>query len=363
MKKLVLLLTAAVFVLVTALPVWAKEPATLELTLSQAVSLALEHSEAVKKAASQVDLTWDKQDYQSEQLGFTPTGPSGNPEVEVAWANVMTATLEYSMAKRSLKVAEDTVALDACKKYWAVQNSLGAVEVAEQSLKQADLELNKAKVSCKVGLISTDALLAAESQQAGAKYALAKAQNDLDTAYTAFNQLVGLWSVDRPVLVDEIAYIPMENPDEEYAVAYALSNSPTVWLSEQNVNMQEIFKDLMFYTGNYRTYEARKIEAEQAKLDAVGAREAAEILARNLFYSVRVLEENYPVVEQTIKLAEENLRVGQLKYQLGMLTKAEVSALETALAQARQGLLELKNNHAYLKLTLEKPWAASSRVT
>jgi outer membrane protein TolC len=128
-------------------------------------------------------------------------------------------------------------------------------------------------------------------------------------------------------------------------------------MAEQRVNLQEILKDLMLYTGSYRTYENRKIEVEQTELDAVSARKAAEILARNLFYSVRVLEENYPVVEQAIKLAEENLRVGQLKYQVGMLTKADVSALETALLQARQNLLVLENNHAYLKMALEKPWA------
>jgi outer membrane protein TolC len=218
------------------------------------------------------------------------------------------------------------------------------------------MELNKAKVSYNVGLITTEALLSAEAQQAGAKYSLEKAKNDLDTAYIALNQMVGLWSADRPVLTDKVAFAPMDNPNEEHAVAVALS-SPSVWMAEQRVNLQEILKDLMLYTGSYRTYENRKIEVEQTELDAVSARKAAEILARNLFYSVRVLEENYPVVEQAIKLAEENLRVGQLKYQVGMLTKADVSALETALLQARQNLLVLENNHAYLKMALEKPWA------
>lgn len=357
MKRLILLLATAAFVFLTAIPVLAKEPATPELTLSQFVSLALEHSETVKKAASEVDLTWENHDYQSEQLGFTPAGPSGSAEIESAWSGVMTASLKYSMAKRSYTVAEDSEALNACKKYWAVQSALSAVEVAKQSLQQADLDLNKARVSQRVGLIAQDALLSAESKQVGAKYALAKAQNDLDAAYTSLNQLIGLWSVDRPVLTDEITYTPMENKDEEYAVAFAISNSPSVWLAQQNVNLQEILKDLMLYTGSYRTYETRKIEVEQTELDAVSAKEAAEILARNLFYSVRVLEENYPSAEQSVKLAEENLRVAQIKYQVGMLTKADVAALETALFQARQSLLELKINHAYLKLALEKPWA------
>jgi hypothetical protein len=41
-----------------------------------------------------------------------------------------------------------------------------------------------------------------------------------------------------------------------------------------------------------------------------------------------------------------------------MLTRVDVAALQTALAQSRQSLLELKKNHAYYLLALEKPWAA-----
>lgn len=113
----------------------------------------------------------------------------------------------------------------------------------------------------------------------------------------------------------------------------------------------------MFYTGEYVTYKQRKTEVEQARLDAASAEDAVETLTRALYYSVRTLEENYPAAEQAVKVAEENLRVTELKYQVGMAIKADVVASEASLAQARQKLLDLKKNHAYLKLALTKPWA------
>ncbi|NPV73195.1 MAG: TolC family protein [Pelotomaculum sp.] len=357
MKKFTLLLMAIVIMVpLAALPAWAKEPATPELTLNDAVALALKNSETVKKADKEVKRTKALRDEKQDSLGYIPTGPTGNQE-EAAYASLFSANLTWQMSEKSLTVEQDSVALDTCNKYWDVQLAMGALKVAEQSLKQAELDLAKARVSHRVGLISQDALLAAESKWAGAKSALEKARNDLDAAYTAFNQMVGLWPEDRPVLTDELKFIPLSDNNVEYLVAKALADSPSVWLANEKVNLQKILEEMAYYTGSYQPYEAREIELDQAKLDAVSAREATEVLVRNLFYSVRTLEENYPAAEQAVKVAEENLRVGQIKYQVGMLTKAELAALETALAQARQSLLELKKNHAYYKLALEKPWA------
>jgi outer membrane protein len=358
MKRFILLLTAAFILGLTVLPAWAAEPATPVLTLNDAIKRALTYSETVKKAAKQVDLTEVNLDQKQTDLGYVAGSATGEPEGESAYASLLSASLTWQMSEKSLTTAQDSLTLSTCSNYWAIQLSLGNVEVAKQSLKQANLDLYKARIFNLVGLTAKDALLAAETKQASAAYSLQKAQNDLSTAYIAFNQVVGLWPEDRPVLTDELTFTPMDDVSLDVLVARVVDDSPTVWLADQKVEMQGILNDLMFYTGSYQPYEARKIELAQVKLDAVSAKEAAEILTRNMYYAVRSLEESYPAAEQAVKLAEENLRVAQVKYQVGMLTGADVSALETALAQSRQSLLELKKNHAYYILALEKPWAA-----
>lgn len=361
MRRFILLLTAAAFLCLTALPAWAGEPATPELSLNDAIARALTHSESIRKAAKQLDLTEIERDQKEKDLGYIEGGATGESEGESAYAGLLSANLTWRMSERSLTSAQDTLTLSVCGKYWAIQLAGVNLEVAEIALKQANLDLNKARVSYQVGLTAADALLAAETKQASAKYSLEKAQNDLETAYTAFNQAVGLRAEDRPVLTDELSFTPMDDDVSlDVLVARVLGNSPTVWQAEQKVEMQKILKDLMFYTGSYQPYEARKIEMDQVKLDAASAKEAAEILTRNIYYTLRSLEVSYPAAEQAVKLAEENLRVGQVKLQVGMATGADVAALETALAQSRQSLLELKKNHAYYTLALEKPWAAAS---
>ncbi len=358
MRKIILILTMAAFICLTVMPAWAREPAAPELSLNDAVARALNFSKTVKKAAKQADLAELERDQKEKDLGYITGGATGEPAGESAYAGLLSANLTWRISERGLTTAQDALTLSVCNKYWAVQLGEVNVRVAELSLKQAGLDLSKARAYHAVGLTAADALLAAETKQASAKYSLEKAQNDLSAAYTAFNQTVGLWAEDRPVLTEELSFTTMDDVNLEVLVARALDNSPTVWQADRRVEMQEILQDLMFYTGSYQPYDAREIELGQTELDALSAREATELLTRNMYYAVRSLEVSYPAAEQALKLAGENLRVGQAKYQVGMATQAEVAALETALAQSSQGLLELMKNHAYYVLALEKPWAA-----
>lgn len=341
----------------TALADEAEQAKSLELTLNEAVARALAHSEAVKKAAKEIDRTKAWRDYRADQLDYTPVGPPGNPAIEIAWSNLLAADLTWRMSKKSLTAEQDAVALDTCKKYWDVQQAQVAVTAAERALRQAELDFRKAQVSYRVDLISGEALQGAEVRLAGAKAALAKARGDLDKAYTAFNQLVGLGLEERPALVDELTFTSLEVTDLDYAVTKVLEASPSVWLAQEKVTLQQYLEDLMFYTGEYRPYQARKIEVEQAELDAVSVKEAMELVTRSLYHSVKSLEESIPAAEQAVKTAGESLRVAKLKYEVGMATKADVAAAEAKLAEAEKSLHDLLAKHAYLKLAFEKPWA------
>lgn len=358
MKKYLSSLILILFILLAALPVWAAEPASPNLTLNDAVTKALANSKSVKNAAVEVDSTRILRDQKAEDVGFILTEPSGNLSIDAAFANLLTTDLTWQMSYKTLTVQQDSVALGACKKYWDVQQSLVALDAARTSLKQADQDILKARVSQRVGLISNADLIAAEAKYASAKGSLDKAQNDLETAYTALNQAIGLASGDRPVLVEELTFTPLDKDvNLDVAVNHTLQKSPSIWLANEKVNIQKYAKESIYFTGSYTQYEVRNNNVTQAVNDYASTKEAAETLTRNLYYSVRTLEENYPAAEQAVKLAEENLRVGQVKYQVGMATRADVAALETALAQARQSLLQIKANHAYYKLAFDKPWA------
>lgn len=335
----------------------AKEPATPELSLLQAISRALENSESVKKAEKEVERTEEWRNYRGEQLSYVPTSAPGTAAVEVPWSQLLMADLEWRMSKKTFTAEQDRVALDTCKKYWDVLQAKEKLRAAEAALKSAERALQNARVSYRVGVLTLAGLIGAEVQYRGAEAALAGARNDLDKAYVALNQAVGLWPEDRPVLTDTVEFEPLEVADLDYEVTKVLESAPAVWLAQERVTLQKYLEDMMFYTGEYRPYQARKIEVEQAELDAQSTREMFEQATRSLYYSVKSLEEAYAGAKEAVRVAEENLRVARLKLEVGMATAADVAAAEKELADAQAGAFELACQHAYMKLAFAKPWA------
>ncbi|MDF9409873.1 MULTISPECIES: TolC family protein [Pelotomaculum] len=360
MKKYLISIAIFLFAILVAMPALAADPAKPELTLNDAIARALANSNAVKKATVEIDRTKELRDDAADSIHFTPSTPPGDPATERAWANVVSADLTWRMTYKTLSVQQDSLALSTCKKYWGIQQAIATLDADKAALKQADLDLQKARAQRRVGLISDGDVITAESKYATAKSTADKAQNDLDNDYVAFNQTIGLNPQDRPVLTDELKLEPLEkNLDLDVVVSRAIDSSPSIWLATEKVKIQEYAKDSMFYTGSYNPYIAREDAVKQAIYDSMSAKDAAELLTRNLYYSIRSLEDNSPAAEQAVKKAEEDLRVANVKYQVGMNTRADVAAAESALVQAKKSLLDLKANHAYLKLAFQKPWAYS----
>jgi len=336
---------------------FAGEKESPELSLNESIALALDNSESIDKAGKEIEKKKEWLEYRQDQLDYIPAKGVGTALVEVPWAQALTANLEYSMSKRSLTAEEDKVVLDTCNKYWNILKAQEMLKVAQLNLDSALAQLQNARVSYQVGMIDNSKLIAAEAQYEGAQTRLSAAQNDLDNAYMAFNQLVGLWPEDRPVLTDELEYAPLEVNDLDYEVARVLSRAPNVWQAEQMVTLQGYLEDMIFYTGEYRPYQARKIEVEQAELDAASTKEYIENLTRSLYYGIKSLEEAYNGALEQLKVEQENLRVTKVKFELGMATKSELIAAEKALLAAESSAFDLVCQHAYMKLAFEKPWA------
>jgi len=359
-QLLVMFITVCVYTGLTVSVATAKEPATPEMTLNQAISLALTNSNAVKKADNAIEITQASKDNATSNVTTIPTSSLGvgNIEVESAYTNLLNADLNYQVSKKSLTTQQDAIFLSTCNKYWAILINLEKVKSAESGLENARLQLQNARSGYQIGTISQVTLQASETQYQTANVTLLGVQNSLVKAYTAFNQLVGLWPEDRPVLTDKVVYQPLEVASVDIEVNKALDASPTVWQAEENAKMQEYIATRTPGTGSsYTPYIARLAQADQARLDADSAQKALDQSTRTIYYNIIDLENSIAQAQTGIKTAEDNLRVKKLMFDIGMATTVEVKTCEKLLADAQSGLFELVCNHAYMELTLQKPWA------
>ncbi len=330
------------------------------LTLQQAVEQALKYDRGLKKAEAVVERTEYLREEAGDRVQFTPImGEFYDPITEVNWNMLLSADLTWRMSKKMLEADRDALVLRTCKGYWDVQAAQGKLVVQERLEQQALLNLQNARVGLQTGTIAPYQVATADAAWQQAKYNLGATGQELENAYSLFNQLLGLKADERLVLTDMPAYEPLEINSLNYEVARVIADSPSTWLAQQKVTLQEWAADMMFSSGEYTPYKARQIAVDQAELDAASAEDLMEQVTRSLYHTTKGLEDAYSAAEEALKTAQENLRIVNVKYDVGMATKADVVAAEVAVAQVEHSLADLTRQHAYLKLAFEKPWAAN----
>ena len=369
MKKAVIALCTMFIITFWSSVCLAEEPVKTDLSLSQAIEMALKNSDGVKKSALDIDKAEEKRDNASDKVKYIPIGSSDNPAAEAAWYSLLSENLSWEMSKKSRTAEEDRLVLGVAQKYWNVQKSSESLKNKELSVQMAEFTFRRVQAMLRLGMtppeyssMSPDgALAAAQSSLNNAKSDLETARNKLNTDYEAFNQALGLSVKERPILNEGVVFEPLSGDiDLGVAVQQVISKSPSIWLAEEKINLAKYAYDMMFATGQYTPYEVRKIEKQQAELDAASAKDATDLAIRSLYYTVRNLEAARPVLEKSVAAAEESLRVAKLQYDLGMITRENMVKAELALADTKQKLLELTQQHAYMKLSFEKPWAVSA---
>ena len=365
MRKLIITLIILICTTLWSSACLAKEPETSQLKLQEAIDMALKNSKSIKNSSLDIEKAKEQRENAEDSVDYAP-GESQNAAADSAWYSLLSADLSWQMSKKTYAADEDSLVLDVCQKYWNIQKDIENVKIKELNISQTELALKRVRAMVNLGMTpqaGTSPALAqtnAEAALEDAKSELENANNSLNTAYETFNQVVGLWPEDRPELVEEVDFTPLKDVVLESQVNRVLAESPQVWLADKSIELAKFAYEKMYASGAYTSFEVRKIEKEQAELDAISTKDAVAEATRSLYYTVRNLEAAMPVLEKAVTGAEEALRVAKLSFDLGMVTKETVLERELALETAKNKLLGAKLDHAYAKMAFQKPWAAGS---
>lgn len=326
---------------------FAKEPATPEFTLNDAIECALKQSEDIKSAEVNIDKSWEQREDAADNVNYTPTFTGGGPvlpEVEAAFSGLVKADLAWRVKKKDLDAKEEQVALNTYKAYVGILQAKEAVDNAKITLARDEKLLLNARTSQRVGLVALTDIVGAEAKVNASRAALAAAQESLDKAYITFNRLVGLWPVDRPVLADKIEFSLLQADVIDAEAERAVENSKDIWKLEQNITIEKL--DLDFLT---LSYDVEKKDVESAKITLEGAKKATREATYSLYKDIKALEETQVGLASKVRVAEEALRVANVKFNAGMITKTDLVVAEATLAEAQKALQDVTYQHANLK--------------
>ncbi|MGE5544463.1 MAG: TolC family protein [Bacillota bacterium] len=328
----------------------------LQLSLEDAVNLALKHSYALKIAEYNVEQSENARNDAASQVDFTPLS-GGNEEATRDFLKLVQSDINWSMSKKNLEIEKDSLVLGVYQRYLDVLTAQEKVKSAEAALELANYRQLAAQAGLLAGTVSRKSFEAAAVSYRNQVSGLAQSRAALEQSYIKLNEFLGISGRERPLLTGDVEYSPLEITDLELEITRRLDSSPALWKAEQEVRLAELSLDLHTYTNIYN-YNSTKLNINKAELSAEQAKEQARQNMRTMYDNIYSLQEQYNQQQQALRLAESDLESARLKYDMGLIPKGEFLTIEADLAVKRQELKSLVYQHHILKLNFEKPWAS-----
>jgi outer membrane protein len=331
-----------------------------QLTIEEATELAIKNSRTLQKAELEIERTKEVRDAAADNVKFTPLGPTTKP-AEMAFTGLLAADLGWRMASKAKTVEEDKIIASVLTEYNSVLEALADKEQAEKTYKYAQLQWTIGSLSNEIGMSSLSQRRIAEAGHKASKAGLEVANTKVEKAYQSFNQLIGLNSDEKPILISQPEYSSLEIDSLEREIYKATDHNPAIWLAEQKVSLANINLDLYNWSDPTREpYRAKEIDIQKAELDvSVGKQQTRDLMYR-LYSSIRQLEEVYDLQEQQLLITEEKYNTQKLMYDVGMISKMDLLSAELDYDKAKNTFNKTVYQHELLKMAFNKPWTAAT---
>jgi len=418
--------TAMVIACILALPAYAL--CVERLTLEDSVRIALENNPSVQIArenmrkadamiAEAVSRGMPKLtlDATYQRVDRVPTASFGDRAVELGSLDNRSANLAlaqpidiFGIVKTSKEAAKsgksgyqyaldaqvNNTSLDAKTAFYQVLRAQKYLKVQEDTVALLEANLKDTQLKYEAGTIAKFDVLRAETQLANARQGLIAAQNGVELAKAAFNNVLGrpldtpveLVEPETPGFVDvdlnsciEIACesrpevlqakSAIELGDKMAEVA-RLSGKPTVafrWVYNRNFdtslfNPREsswtafLLTSISVFDGgeNKAKVDQATADANNARFTYQNVRDMATLDARQSYLSLKESEERIRAAEKGLEQAREGMRLAQVRYRGGVSTQIEVLDAQTALTQAETNYVNALYDYQIALAKLER---------
>jgi len=311
-------------------------------------------------------------------------------------ANYRIQTLGVDISKTNVESAKRDIAFQVRTGYFTILRTLKLRDVAEQTVKQFNAQLEVAKAFFDVGIVAKNDVLQAEVSVANSRQTLVRAENDLAVAKSSFNTLLRR-DVNIPfTVVDILEYKAFalsfeeslqealrqrqEIKNAELAIRQAQENVkiarsgffPTVSISGNYNRFSEgvalsgditsdrlTFQTLATFTlwnwGNtaYKVGES-KVQVSQAQDVKGEILDSITLEVKQGYLNMLTAEKNIFTAQKAVEQAEENLRMNEERYKYQVATATDVLIAVTLLEQTRTNYYSALADFNIAKAQLER---------
>jgi len=311
-------------------------------------------------------------------------------------ANYRVQKLGVDISKTSVETVKRDIVLQVRTGYFNILRALKLRDVAEQSVKQFQAQLDVAQAFFEVGIVAKNDVLQAEVSLANSRQTLVKAENDLAVAKASFNTVLRR-DVSTPFsVVDILKYeaFPLtfeESLQEALRQRSEIKNAElTIKQAEENVKVaKSAFYPTISISGNYNRFSdaiglnsdstsdrltfqtlatftlwnwgntmykvgESKVQVTQAR-DAKGQTiDSVTLEVRQDYLNMLTAEKNIDTAQKAVEQAEENLRMNEERYKYQVSTATDVLIAVTLLDTTRTNYYTALADFNIAKAQLER---------
>src|SRR6056297_2239666 len=382
-NKIIMLLT--VMMLLSSIPVLGMETTSesavtaengeeevLQLTIEEAVQLAVENSWDIQKLDRGIrdinDVIDNQEDLQDSMekllnlpLMFMPsdiTNDFVNNLLVKRGYGVKSAEVQEVVLEETKKQTIEAIEIGAKSSYYQVLISQKTLQLQDQLLKKAEQHKNIAAVKYENGVATKLVKLQADSAYISAKSDYQDAEDTLNIKYLELNNTLGLDFDQKVDLTTQVGYTPTEEINLEESIKSAFENRSDIKKLKAELELQQIETDTYksYYTRGlqqYKNAEEKILEAEHAYDQSF---KDVELDVRKKYLELVKAERSLNNMSESVAIARESVRVSQLFYEYDLATLTDVIDAETALSQVEIGRYQLLISYNIAKMMFENSY-------
>ena|GEM_PF-575693 len=319
------------------------------LTIEEAVQLAFKHDPDVKKAELNVEQAQIARDELAQHVEWIPTGGMVLPAYQELFNTFQQAEISLGVAKKVQATQKDLVAKNVIAAYNQVIKDKNNLDLAYLSLEQLRKQTAVRETSRDLGMISSYDWQTIERGLKQAEEGVKAAEATYRSSCLALNALMGQSKdktyelVNRPV----VEKIHKNSLDQEYS--RATNDAVLVWRAEQMLAIEQSKQSWVLPNVSS---DLSRVLLEQAQVDYEKAKRDARLTIENLYYGIDALERQIQVAKEAYNLAQDKLRMAEIKYRVGTLPLVSITPgqedLMSARVEAEKAKAELENLRADL---------------
>ncbi len=334
-----------------------KELDIQSLDYETAVEMAIKNDSSLKKIADSIDVTLANRD----AIFDGGVRPGSSTQLVVVSAqrlaylsSIHSLDANYRISKINEEVTK--IGIEA-----AVKNSFSAIELNKSKLEllqknyavQKQL-LTQGTLKNDVGLMSDKDLEDLKRQTEQMAEQIKQLEMNIDNAYIALNDLIGLGAEDRYEIVNNVEYAPLEmNMSIDTYVSRKLSTDQSLQMQQISVENAEFSSKTVSDSSTGTEHRTAELEAANTARDYKTAKEEKEKSIREAYIQIQQMESARKNLETDLAKAESDYEKAQVNYQVGNITQLALDQAELALDNVQNSLLENTLNHDLLLFTFD----------